>query len=109
MNDNAGMFRETQKDALTKIGMHLEAVRAAWGIDTQDEFAKKAKIRPNQYSNYLSGPHKPTWATAGRLKRQYDVTYDWIIDGDTRGIEPALALRLKDALAEIELRYDLVA
>jgi transcriptional regulator with XRE-family HTH domain len=71
-----------------KIGERLECARKALGIETQKEFAERAGMKPQHYSNMLSGTNTPTVYHLASFANTYRLTMDFIVLGELSGIKP---------------------
>lgn len=54
---------------------------------TFGELAERTKIRPSTLNNYCTGSSLPTIDTLRILKREFGLTYDWVIDEDGEMID----------------------
>ena len=68
--------------------------RQALGLD-QKEFAGRAKIATNTYNQYETGTNKPSLEMALALKDAYQLSLDWIYDGDNANLRHELAEAIK--------------
>jgi transcriptional regulator with XRE-family HTH domain len=79
------------------IGKRLVATRLAIGLN-QSEFAKKAGISVSTYNNYEKGVSQPRLDYAFALCDTYDLTLDWIYEGDPSRLPYSLAKQLVDQI-----------
>lgn len=62
---------------------------------TQSEFAKRAGLTQNAYTNYENGTRRPSTPALAALKFTYDVTTDWILFGDDSNMPHGLLERIE--------------
>lgn len=79
------------KDA---VAQRLILTRQALGLG-QKEFADRARIASNTYNQYESGVNLPSLEKALALKDAYQISLDWIYDGDNSGLRHELAVAIK--------------
>jgi transcriptional regulator with XRE-family HTH domain len=72
------------------ISRRLIATREAIGLK-QSEFAKRAGIPINTYNQYEKAVSQPRLDYAYALCDTYDITLDWIYNGDPSGLPYRLA------------------
>ncbi len=72
------------------IAERLELTRTVLGL-TQKEFAERAKINQNTYSQCKAGTNAPNLEQAHKLCDAWHLTLDWIYRGDTSGLDPDMA------------------
>lgn len=72
------------------VGQRLSFIRRAHGLSQQD-FAERALIRRNAWSNYEAGRSRIGVAAAGRVCAVYGVTMDYIYLGDASNLPYQLA------------------
>jgi DNA-binding XRE family transcriptional regulator len=80
---------QTRVDAV-EIGRRLKATRDALGL-TGTEFARRARIAQNAYSQYETGRRLLTVTVAMRLCTVYGLSMDWLFRGDPSSLPYALA------------------
>lgn len=79
--------KQTRRDP---VAHRLEMTRIALGYENQTEFAEKANLTQNRYSQYETGKRPLTLDAALKLKRTYGVTLDWLFAGDRNGLPHAV-------------------
>lgn len=79
-----------------EIGGRLRVARDALGL-TGTEFAKRARIAQNAYSQYETGKRMLTTTAAIRLCSTYGLTMDWLFRGDPSGLPYSLAGQIMTA------------
>ena len=75
----------------THIATRLRHTREALGVN-QREFARRANLKPNRYSQYESGTRSLTIDAAHKICDEYGVTLDWLYRGDRSRLPHQLAL-----------------
>ena len=88
------MTKNAPNPKLVAIGERLEALRRAFDL-TQAEFAGRAGIQQNTYSQYATGKNLPRIEFAERICDEYGVTLDWIYRGDVSGMSVNIVNLLK--------------
>ena len=73
------------------IATRLRHTREAVGLN-QTEFAMRANLKQNRYSQYESGVRPLTIDAAHRICDEYGVTLDWLYRGDRSGLPHNLAV-----------------
>ena len=96
MADGDELIRGKSKES---VAYRLTLTRQALGL-TQVEFGQRAGIAKNTYNQYETGTNMPNLESARKIKLTYNVSLDWIYDGDNSG----LPYDLVDAIKKI---YDL--
>jgi transcriptional regulator with XRE-family HTH domain len=71
--------------------MRLRHTREALGLN-QREFAMRANLKPNRYSQYETGARQLTIEAAQRICDEYGVTLDWLFRGDRSTLPHRLAI-----------------
>jgi transcriptional regulator with XRE-family HTH domain len=79
------MEKRPPNPRLVAIGQRLEALRTAFDLK-QADFAGRAGIQQNTYSQYATGKNLPRVEFAERICDEYGVTLDWIYRGDVSGM-----------------------
>ena len=83
-----------ERKSLEQIASRLRDMRRAFGIRTQQEFARRAGIARNTYNQWEQATRRPDLDNAIKLAETYGVTLDWIFLGSPRGLDPALVGRM---------------
>jgi transcriptional regulator with XRE-family HTH domain len=83
--------------------MRLRHTREALGLN-QREFAMRANLKPNRYSQYETGARQLTIEAAQRICDEYGVTLDWLYRGDRSRLPHRLAISIAQ-IAAAESRY----
>ena len=81
------------------VGVRLQITRQALKL-SPGEFATKAGIAKNTYSQYESGDRLPALEFAIKLCERFELTLDWVFRGDPSGLKYNLAeeiIRLRHA------------
>lgn len=73
------------------IGMRLRHIREALGVN-QREFALRANLKANRYSQYETGARPLTIEAALIICDEYGVTLDWLFRGDRSTLPHRLAI-----------------
>ena len=60
----------------------------------QREFAIRANLKPNRYSQYETGARPLTIDAAHRICDEYGVTLDWLYRGDRSTLPHKLAIEI---------------
>lgn len=83
-----------------EFGQRLRLARNARGYDTASDFARVAEFKIHTYAKWEQGITKPR-ATADLVKicTLLDVSSDWLITGNERGLSVDMVQRLKKAAA----------
>ena len=73
------------------IATRLRYTREALGVN-QREFARRANLKPNRYSQYETGARPLTIDAAHSICDEYGVTLDWLYRGDRSRLPHHLAI-----------------
>ena len=69
----------------------------------QREFARRANLKPNRYSQYESGVRPLTIDAANRICDEYGISLDWLYRGDRSRLPHHLAIDIaRIETAELE-------
>jgi transcriptional regulator with XRE-family HTH domain len=79
-------IRETEH-----IATRLRHTREAFRVN-QREFARRANLKQNRYSQYESGARPLTIDAANKICDEYGVSLDWLYRGDRSKLPHHLAL-----------------
>ena len=88
----------TRHAPFAEYGRRLRAARLALGYEILDHYAKKAGIPPKYYSMHETGVHLITIERAKALKRTYDLSFDYIFDGDMDNLPRKLVEKISELL-----------
>ena len=72
------------------VGMRLEALREAVGIEDKKEFSWSFGLDNSTYTKVAAGKKPLQSHYAYRAAKRYGVTMDYFFDGDLSRIEPTL-------------------
>ena len=86
MDGKGALIRSTEH-----IATRLRHTREALGLK-QREFARRANLKANRYSQYESGTRSLTIDAAQRICDEYGVTLDWLYRGDRSRLPYHLAI-----------------
>ena len=73
------------------IATRLRHTREAFRVN-QREFARRANLKQNRYSQYESGARPLTIDAANKICDEYGVSLDWLYRGDRSKLPHHLAL-----------------
>lgn len=76
------------------VAARLEAVRAFYGIKTRREFAQRAGVTEQMYSDWIRGRRDVSRAQARKLAERYSLTLDFIYLGNKRDLPHKMATEL---------------
>ena len=76
------------------IAARLERVRAYYGIPTRREFAERAGIREQDYSDWMNLRRSVSTANAQKLCETYSLTWEFIYLGNKAHLEHKMAIAL---------------
>jgi transcriptional regulator with XRE-family HTH domain len=71
--------------------MRLRYTRRALGVN-QREFATRAKLKANRYSQYETGARALSIEAALRICNEYGISLDWLYRGDRSNLPHKLAV-----------------
>ncbi len=74
-----------QRRSFEAIGLRLKTLRLAHDL-TQAEFAKSLGIAQSAYSQYENAKKRPSLENARAICDIYNLTLDWLYDGNTAGL-----------------------
>ena len=77
--------------ATRHIASRLLRTREALGLN-QREFAMRANLKPNRYSQYETGVRALTIDAALRICDEYGISLDWLYRGDRSRLPHHLAI-----------------
>ena len=89
------------------IATRLRHTREALGLN-QTEFAMRANLKQNRYSQYESGARPLTIIAAHRICDEYGVTLDWLYRGDRSTLPHHLAIdiaRIEAAKPDLNINH----
>jgi transcriptional regulator with XRE-family HTH domain len=76
-----------------QIATRLRHTREALGVN-QREFATRANLKPNRYSQYETGTRPLTIDAAHTICDEFGVTLDWLFRGDRSTLPHRLAINI---------------
>ncbi len=74
-----------QNRSFEAIGIRLKTLRLAHNL-TQAEFAKSLGIAQASYNQYENAKKRPSLENARAICDLYNLTLDWLYDGNTAGL-----------------------
>lgn len=81
-------------DSREVVAARLESVRAVLGIETRREFAERAGIREQDYSDWMNLRRNVPTSGAMKLCRTYSLTWEFIYFGNKDHLEHRIAMAL---------------
>lgn len=94
------MRSDTDKELMKRMGRHLRWVRKALG-ESQETLAAHVGVHQTSWSFYERGLRWPDSFSLVRLTSKLKITAEYLKDGDLRGVDRDLAIRLAAAHPEL--------
>jgi transcriptional regulator with XRE-family HTH domain len=96
----------SEQPLLGKVAGRLRAVKAAFGLSSNDAFAEAWGSTKSVINNWLTGRNFPRVPEMIRLCERTDVTLDWLYRGADKKMDPALVTKLNSVIAEAKTPED---
>lgn len=92
------MDNKSLERSISAIAARLTITREAFGLK-QGEFSARAGIGQATYNQYESAKRRPSLEEAQKLVDEYNITLDWIYNGNPSGLPHHIASMLKSKVA----------